>query len=273
MGQKELIDNTPILRTRESIVEDLRKLGLKEGMTVIVHSSLSSMGWVCGGSVAVVQALMDVVTPNGNIIMPEHSGEYSDPCDWCNPPVPKEWWQAIRDTMPAFDPKYTPSSFMGVIAETFRNFQGVVRSNHPAVSFAAWGKDAQFIVEKHSLDYSLGENSPLARIYDLDGYVLLLGVSYENNTSFHLAENRVIDKKICKAGAPIIENGKRAWKAYEDIDFDTDLFEDIGKDFENKHKVDIGAVGSAKCRIFKQRAAVDYAEVWIQNKRQTMHIE
>lgn len=272
MGQREIIENTPMLRTRESIANDLRKLGLYEGMTVVVHSSLSTMGWVCGGPVAVVQALMDVVTSKGNIIMPEHTGGYSDPCDWENPPVPQEWWQPIRDTMPAFNPKYSPSSFMGVIAETFRNFDGVVRSSHPQVSFSAWGKDSEYIVRNHSIEYSLGENSPLARIYDLDGWVLLLGVGYGNNTSFHLAENRVTHKKLCKAGAPIMENGIRVWKAYEDIDFDTDLFDEIGKDFENKKEVIKELVGSAECRLFKQRSAVDYAKEWIDDKRDSLKL-
>ncbi|MFZ5966971.1 MAG: aminoglycoside N(3)-acetyltransferase [Bacillota bacterium] len=266
MGQKEVIESTPVLRTRESLANDLRKLGLFEGMTVIVHSSLSAIGWVCGGPVAVIQALMDVVMPKGTIVMPAHSGEYSDPCYWGNPPVPEVWWQIIRDTMPAFDPKHTPSSFMGTIAETFRSFEGVVRSSHPAVSFSAWGRDSEFITQNHSLDYSLGEKSPLARIYDLDGWVLLLGVDYGSNTSFHLSEYRVPDIKPVKAGAPIIEDGKRVWKSYEDIEFETELFIDIGKDFEKEKGVMKGFVGSAESRLFRQRLGVDYAKEWILRK-------
>ncbi len=60
--EKELIDRTPEPRTRLSLAADLRRLGLQSGAVVIVHSSLSSLGWVCGGQVAVVQALIDSVT-------------------------------------------------------------------------------------------------------------------------------------------------------------------------------------------------------------------
>src|SRR5690349_7103098 len=58
------------------------------------------------------------------------------------------------------------------------------------VSFAAWGRHALPITANHALDYGLGEHSPLARLYDLDGSVLLLGVGYERRTSLHLAEYR-----------------------------------------------------------------------------------
>ncbi len=68
MSEHSLIDETPEPRTRESLGADLRALGVTPGMTLIVHSSLSSLGWVCGGPVAVVQALMDVVTPEGTLV-------------------------------------------------------------------------------------------------------------------------------------------------------------------------------------------------------------
>jgi aminoglycoside 3-N-acetyltransferase len=253
--------------TRETLVHDLHQLGLEKGMTVIVHSSLKSIGYVSGGPVAVIQALMDVITPKGTIVMPLHTADYSDPGKWVNPPVPKEWWPVIRKHMPAFEPAITPSDGMGVIAETFRNWPGVLRSSHPAVSFGAWGQEAEQITKEHSLDNCLGENSPLARIYDLNGSVLLLGVGFANNTSFHLAEYRASGAKATKEGAPIIEQGKRVWKSYEDIDIDSDCFEELGAEFQKSKPVSIGKVGMAESRLFQQREAVDFAQSWIADRR------
>jgi aminoglycoside 3-N-acetyltransferase len=267
MTELETIQNIPSPRTRESLAADLRALGLQAGMVVIVHSSLSSIGWVNGESVAVVQALLDVITPDGTLIMPAHSTGYSDPSYWQHPPVPEAWWQVIRETMPAFDPRFTPTRDMGRIAETFRAWPGALRSSHPQDSFAAWGRHAEFITANHALDYGLGEHSPLARIYHLNGQVLLLGVPYGNNTSFHLGEYRAPGGKLEVQGAPIMENGQRVWKTFTTFDWDADCFDELGVDFEKVHPVKIGLVGSATTRLFSQRTAVDFAQKWIAEKR------
>ena len=263
MSEADSVGAADAPRTRDSLAEDLGKLGLRPGMTVLVHSSLKSLGYVSGGPVPVVQALMDVLTPAGTLVMPAHSGDYSDPSEWRNPPVPSGWWQIIRDTMPAFDPRVTPTRGMGRIAETFRTFPGVLRSPHPCVSFAAWGRHAELVCGNHSLDYSLGERSPLARIYDLDGVVLLLGARYDTNTSFHLAEYRVPDPPTTTQGAPVMEEGRRVWKTYTDVDFDSDDFDRIGADLERSGHVTVSRVGSAEARLFSQRLAVDFATEWL----------
>lgn len=79
MGESQAIAKSPFVVTREKLKEDLRTLGVSQGMVVLVHSSLSAIGWVCGGPVTVIQALMEVVTEDGTLVMPTHSGDYSDP--------------------------------------------------------------------------------------------------------------------------------------------------------------------------------------------------
>jgi aminoglycoside 3-N-acetyltransferase len=253
-------------RTRLSLAADLTALGLHPGMIVLVHSSLSSLGWTCGGAVAVIQALMDVLTPQGTLVMPAHSS-LSDPAHWENPPVPEAWWPVIRDHMPAYDPRLTPTWGMGQIAELFRNWPDVLRSDHPADSFAAWGRCALEITSGHSLEFGLGEASPLARIYNLEGWVLLLGVDYDSNTSFHLAEHRAPGLKTMTQAAPITVDGRRVWKSYTTADYSVNGFAQIGEALETTGAVHLGKVGSATARFFPQRPAVDLAARWLSDGR------
>ena len=253
MGEAEAIQSINSPRTRNSLAADLRLLGLSQGMTVLVHSSLKSLGWVNGGPVAAIQALQDVLTPAGTLVMPAHSGSLSDPAGWENPPIPQKWHDLVRETMPAYDPRLTPTRGMGSIAELFRTWPDVQRSLHPQVSFSAWGKQADFVTNNHDLPYALGDGSPLARVYDLAGYVLLLGVGYDSNTSFHLAEYRAGRNEPSTVGVPVMSqswNGRSQWTTFADIEFNDAVFPQIGADMETQTDiVTIGQVGSATGRF------------------------
>jgi len=261
VSEKSIIEMTPFPNTRSSLIRDYGKLGIRKGMVILVHSSLSAIGWVCGGAVTVVHSLLDAVSQTGTVVMPTHSPAYSNPEHWKNPPVPQEWIPLIKENMPPFDPAYTPST-MGSIAECFRDVPGVIRSNHPLLSFSAWGAAKEKIIRNHSLEYGLGNNSPLARIYELDGYVLLLGVPYSNNTSFHLAEYRSHIHPTIYQETPITHCGKREWKQYRDIDYSDSEFGAIGDAFEKEGYATGGAIGLAESRFFSQRNAVDFALKW-----------
>lgn len=271
-GESSAIDRARDGRpaTIHSLRGELVDLGLLPGMTVLVHSSLKALGWVSGGPVAVVLALELALGNEGTLVMPTHSSDLSDPAYWRNPPVPETWWQVIRDTMPAYDPDLTPTRGMGAIPETFRRGRGVIRSNHPQVSFAAKGPLAAQITSGHSLDFGMGEESPLARIYDADGWVLLLGVGHQNNTSIHLAENRADfpGKTIVTNGAPITLDSRREWVPQRDIDFDDSDFPLIGEAFERETGlVKTGLVGRGEARLMPQRPLVDFAVRWMESNR------
>lgn len=273
MSEGQVVRKTKTLATVESLQTDFEAIGIKSGMVLLVHSSLSAMGWVCGGAVAVIIALQTVLGESGTLVMPTHSTDLSDPSQWENPPVPESWWQTIRETMPAYDPELTPTRSMGKIAETFRKQNGVLRSMHPQSSFCAHGPQASYIVNNHSLAYGMGKNTPLARIYDLQGFILLLGVGHSSNTSLHFAEYRANfpTKRVVQESAPISQSRLRTWTTFEDIDVDASDFESLGADFlssDSGKVVRLGKVGIATCQLIPQRDIVDYAVGWLEENRQ-----
>lgn len=267
MREENVISKTKEPVTINSISRDLINLGVNQGDILIVHSSLSNIGWVCGGAQSVILALMDVLGDEGTLVMPAQSGDWSDPAEWGNPPVPKEWIPIIYENMPAFDPDITPSRGMGKIAELFRTFPGTKRSNHPQVSFCANGKYAKEILEKHDLTPQFGTNSPLGKLYEKGAKVLLLGVGYDNCTSFHLAETMVDNMPKKRMGTAMIENGQRVWKWFEDYIYDSDDFDKIGQEFEENHKVQKGYVGNAMCKLFNVKDAINFAKDWLRKNR------
>jgi aminoglycoside 3-N-acetyltransferase len=283
---QEQVANTDIPPTRASLAADLRALGVRRGSVVLVHASMRSLGWVCGGTVAVVQALLDVLGDDGTLVVPTHTPENSDPAAWRHPPVPESWWQVIRDETPGFDPAVTPSRWMGVIAEAVRTWPGARRSNHPHASFAAVGPAADQVVSGHRLDGMLGESSPLGQLYALDGDVLLLGVDHTSNTSLHLAEYRQPRPRRTTNGAAVLTDTVlprarvsdvvradprgpgRAWVEWEDVDVDESDFGALGINLDDSGAVTLGLVGSARCRLMRQRSAVDFAVGWIATHRE-----
>jgi aminoglycoside 3-N-acetyltransferase len=257
--------------TVASLARDLRHLGPIEGATVLVHSSLSALGWVVGGAEAVVLALEEAVGPEGTLVMPAYSMNAPEPSLWTNPAVPESWWGTIRSEWPPFDPHLSPAVRLGVIAETFRSQHGTSRSFHPNHSFSARGPNARRLLEGHSLDESLGEGSPLARLYDLSGWILLLGVDHSSNSSFHLAEYRAAwpgKHSRRPIRARLVRDRSVEEVVIQELDLDSEDFANLGDDFDREPgAVRTGLVAFAETRLMEQRAAVDFAVRWIERCR------
>jgi aminoglycoside 3-N-acetyltransferase len=269
-SESEVMLKTPYPISRTQLVDQISELGIMEGDVVIVHSSLSRLGWVIGGAQDVVGALMESVGKSGTIVMPSHSTQLVDPVRWKNPAAPQEWQEIIRSGLPIYDPVLTPTRRMGVIAELFRTHPLAHRSSHPFYSFTAIGPHADMIITDHSLEDGLGEQSPLARLFDLNAYVLLLGLEHSINTSLHLAEHRCEfpGKADRVEGAPILLDGKRQWVRFRQLAYVSRDFHQLGVEFARETRLErIGLVGLGIGRLNRLRDLVEYATTWLPRRR------
>ena len=158
---------------------------------------------------------------------------------------------------------------MGVVPEMFRQWPGTLRSAHPARSVAAWGCYARYLTENHDLSDIFGDNSPIGRLYKLDGYVLLVGVGYDKNTSLHLADVRAEypGKHTVIESSAVLHDGQRIWKSYETLAVDGEDFSTIGEAFEQTGKVRHAPLGNGMLSMMSQRELVDFAVKWIGENR------
>jgi aminoglycoside 3-N-acetyltransferase len=269
MSEANIVQQTETPLTVASLADRLRACGMRTGQTVLVHMAMSKLGWVIGGAEAVILAFLDVLGDTGTLMMPTHTTNNTDPSEWQHPPVPQEWWQLIRDHTPAFNPATTPTRMMGAVPELFRTWPGAIRSAHPVTSFAARGPQAERLLADHTLAEDTGNRSPVGRLYELDGYVMLLGVEHWNNTSLHLAEFRANypGKRNLHTGSAMLVDGKRQWVAYETFETNGDDFGEIGQAFDAAHQIVVQRIAQAEVRYFKQRAVVDFAINWIEQNR------
>jgi aminoglycoside 3-N-acetyltransferase len=103
--------------SRAEIVAQLRSLGVAAGGVLLVHSSFRAVRPVEDGPRGLILALLDALGPRGTLVMPSWTGDDDAPFDPCST---------------------VASPDLGIVAETFRQRPGVVRSTHP-FAFAAAG--------------------------------------------------------------------------------------------------------------------------------------
>jgi aminoglycoside 3-N-acetyltransferase len=255
--------------TQEDIVKGLQEVGIVRGMHLIVHTSLKSFGFVIGGPETIIRALLDCVGPEGTLMMPTQTWKNLDPTIGVHWEVPEVHWQLIRDQWPAYDKTVTPAIGMGCVAEMLRTWPGAQRSDHPARSFAAVGHYAKHLTENHDLCNIFGEGSPLDKLYQLGGHILLLGVGYDKNTSIHLAETKASypGKKNTKESSAILVDENREWVTYETLDVDDSDFVALGKSYEAEHTPAKTIIGQATVRLINQPHFVDYSIKWFETNR------
>ncbi len=160
--------------TRRAISDHLAELGLRPGDRLLVHSSYRSLGPVEGGPEAVLDAMLDAVGPAGLLAMPAFNYQAPEPC---------------------FDPALTPGR-TGILAECLRGRPGAVRSLHPTHSVVMMGREAASFTAGHHQSGAATLGSPLDRLAQAGGRILLLGVTHTANTTIHVAEQHAGARKF-----------------------------------------------------------------------------
>lgn len=258
-----------LILTKEELIKQFRNCGVVEGQVVFVHTSLKSIGYIVGGAETLIRALLEIVGKEGTLMMPSQTWKNLDPIKGVHWEEPEEWWPIIRENWPAYDKEVTPAIGMGVVAEMFAKWPGVKRSDHPARSVAAVGKYAEYLTKDHDLSNIFGECSPVDKLYKLDGYILLIGVGYNKNTSLHLAETRAkfLDKKFIDESSAVMINGKREWITYKTQEVHDSDFIELGNQYDKEKNIRIYKVGNADVRFIKQRPLIDWAVIWMEYNR------
>lgn len=265
------------LLTRSTMATQLRSLGVRAGDTLMFHTRMRSLGHVVGGADAVILALQDTVGPQGTLMVVTSWADNTYELDAWDPATR----QAYLDEMPAFDPLVSSSDpDVGRLPERLRTWPGALRSAHPESSMAALGARAAWLVHPHdgTVD-GFGAGTPLARLVECGGRVLMLGAPLSTITLLHHAET------VAQAGPkirvhypmPVLGDGQRVWKNYSDINSNTgaydyarfvpqdvDPFEFLGNLAVDAGLARVGAVGEATCHLFDAASLVRFAVEWLE---------
>ncbi|OYS21910.1 AAC(3) family N-acetyltransferase [Lactobacillus taiwanensis] len=257
------------ITTKDDFEKALIAANISSTDKVIVHTALSKFYYVPGGPESLVQALKGVIT-QGTIMMPSEVSTNCDPASWEYPPVRKDLIQVVRDNMPPYNPDTSPSEGLGITPEYFRKLPDVVRSPHPYLPIAIWGKDKDKIAKKQPLDLPYGINSPLDYLYQNNGKILFLGTNYETCTMLHYAES-IIERKTetYTAATGTDPDGKTIWTNYQNIDMDIyDDFNDLGLAFETHNSSEFIQVNlnNGFIKAINVKPLVDFAKTWFRRK-------
>jgi aminoglycoside 3-N-acetyltransferase len=183
MPGKRVPDNVrPV--TRSDRVTDLRELGVRRGGVLMVHARMRELGWVVGGKDVVVLALLDVIGEPGTLAA--YAGWDEDPYHMASwPPECRALSgraAGVRSFADVVQPRPWPDS------RAHRTWPGAVRGEHPEANLVAVGPRAAWLVSPHPYDDAFGVGTPLARLVEADGQVLMLGAPLETLTLLHHAE-------------------------------------------------------------------------------------
>ena len=244
--------------TVKDLKKDIAALGIKEGDTIVVHSSFKSLGELEKGADTIISALMEAVGKEGTVVFPTLCSN-----DWAN--VYKNW-------------NLDAPSDVGYLTNYFRKLPGAIRSNQATHSVAAIGKEAEYITKNHGEtgripgpfgDTCFSEDSPWEKLCELDAKVLLIGVGPRKITLRHLAEYRILGKylKIAKKYGKFDEFKNELWlyERWDDGGVNSMINPEIVEE-KTVHLATKGKIGDAECQLYGANDFVDLCEGAIENR-------
>jgi len=260
--------------TRSQLLADLRALGVREGAVVMLHAAVGSIGWIVGGPRVVLDALLELLTPRGTLLM--LASWEGNPYDLPRgSDARRAAWLA---ECPPFDPIHSPADHreMSILAEYLRTWPDSRRSDHPLASFVAVGTQATWLTEHHPWQYGNGPDGPLARLCQAGGDVLLLGAPLSNITLLHHAEHMadVPDKRIDRYTMPVLRDGQRVWVTIEEYDTtngiadfgEEDYFAAIARDYLATGRGRGRSVGEAASHLFPADDLKRFGITWMEQR-------
>lgn len=216
------------------LVTQLRTLGVRPGSVLLVHTSFRNVGPLDGGPDELIDALIEAVGPDGTVVMPSWTGDDDEP----------------------FDQTVTPCrEHLGIVADTFWRRPGVLRGNHP-FAVAAVGAQAEYVTSAPFVLPPHAKDSGVARVHDLGGWVLLLGVDHDSNTTIHFAELTAGVPYWQACSITILENGRPKRIHYGENDHCCRRFNMAGEWLRERGLQREGAVGNAHAMLVRSRDVV-----------------
>jgi aminoglycoside 3-N-acetyltransferase len=259
--------------TRASLAADLSRLGLAPGDAVMVHAAVSKVGRLIDGPDTIIAALCDAVGPAGTVLAyADWEARYEDLLD-DEGRVPPEW----REHIPPFDPQRSRAiRDNGVLPEFLRTTPGALRSGNPGASLVALGAKAEWFTADHPLDYGYGAGSPLAKLVEAGGKVLMLGAPLDTLTLLHHAEHLadIPGKRIRRLEVPLATPTGAQWRMIEEFDtsdpivagLDDDYFAGIVTEFLAAGEGRQGLIGAARSVLVEAAAITAFGVDWLESR-------
>ncbi|HVL59376.1 MAG TPA: aminoglycoside 3-N-acetyltransferase [Burkholderiaceae bacterium] len=258
-------------RTRASLREDLRRLGVAAGDIVIVHAAMRRVGPLLNGPDALIGALLDATAPGGTVAAYTDWDAVHEQWLDGHGRVPAPW----RDHVPPFDPLASRAARShGVLAEFIRTTPGARRSGNPGASVAAVGAAAGWLTADHPLDYGYGEGSPFAKLVHARAKVLMAGAPLDTMSLLHHAEHlaAIPGKRVRRHEVPLSDGAEGRWRMIEEFETSEPVVVGLADDYFGRIVTEYlesgrgarGTVGDAPSVLVDAADICAFAVAWLE---------